>query len=103
MRPSFRITGAAIAAVAYLILSGFNLENAIVPKSEILSGGPPKDGIPALLNPRFIPAEEADVDSDDLVVGVAVNGEARAYPVKILNWHEAVNDEIHQQPILVTY
>ena len=64
---------------------------------------PPKDGIPALLEPRFIPAGEADLDGGDMVVGVTLNGEARAYPVKILNWHEAVNDQIQQQPILVTY
>lgn len=41
-------------------LTGFNLEKSIVPKDEILSGGPPKDGIPALLKPKFIRPDEAE-------------------------------------------
>ena len=44
--------------MATTILAGFTLDNAIVPKEEILSGGPPKDGIPALLKPKFIQADQ---------------------------------------------
>jgi hypothetical protein len=85
-------------------LTAFNLDNAIVPKEEILSGGPPKDGIPALLNPIFIGPSEADfLKPADKVIGVKLGGEARAYPIKILNLHEVVNDTINGIPIAVTF
>lgn len=87
-----------------LMLTAFNIDNAIVPKSEILSGGPPKDGIPAILNPRFVrPGGAEFLKPDDEVIGVQTGGEARAYPIKILNWHEVVNDTINGVPIVVTF
>ncbi len=90
--------------ICFFLLSGFNLDNAIVPKDEILSGGPPKDGIPALLTPTFVPAGTAKFIRDkDQVIGVTINGESKAYPIKILNWHEAVNDTLGGKPIVVTY
>jgi hypothetical protein len=93
-----------LLATAVLFLSGFNLENSIVPKEDILSGGPPKDGIPALLDPQSIPNEKASyLEDSDQVIGVRVNGSARAYPIKILNWHEAVNDVLGGEPIVVTF
>jgi hypothetical protein len=89
---------------AVLLLAAFNLDNAIVPREEILSGGPPKDGIPAILKPEFIGPEQADyINPDDQVIGVKVGDEARAYPIKILNWHEVVNDTINEVPIVVTF
>ncbi len=89
---------------SFLILTGFSLDNAIVPKEEILSGGPPKDGIPAILNPVFIPLDQADfLNPDDQVIGVKIGSETRAYPIKILNWHEVVNDTISGSPIVVTF
>ena len=85
-------------------LTAFNLDNAIVPRDEILSGGPPKDGIPALLNPKFIKAGEAHfLESDDVIIGVALGSQAKAYPIKILNLHEVVNDTINGIPIAVTF
>ncbi|WP_108650566.1 DUF3179 domain-containing protein [Dongshaea marina] len=79
-------------------------ENALVDPNEILSGGPPKDGIPALLKPRFIaPGQARYLKSSDPVVGVTINGQSRAYPIKILNWHEAVNDTLGGEPIVVTF
>lgn len=85
-------------------LTAFNLDKAIVPRDEILSGGPPKDGIPALLNPHFIKAGEAHfLDPDDVIIGVVSGGKAKAYPIKILNWHEVVNDAINGIPIAVTF
>jgi len=85
-------------------LTGFNTGNAIVPEEEILSGGPPKDGIPAILEPEFIPADKADyLKPDDQVIGVVIGNQARAYPIKILNWHEAVNDTVDDQPLVVTF
>jgi hypothetical protein len=86
------------------VLSGFNLDNALVPKDEILSGGVPKDGIPAILEPTFLDPRAADfLVPDDQVIGVNLKGEARAYPIKILNWHEVVNDSIKGTPIMVTF
>lgn len=87
-----------------LLLYGFSLDNAIVPKDAILSGGPPKDGIPALLRPTFIkPEAAAFLDKNDQVIGVTIGNESKAYPIKILNWHEAVNDTLGGKPIVVTF
>ena len=75
-----------------------------VPYSEILSGGPPKDGIPSIENPKFLPVSDIAALSDtDPVIGVTVNGDARAYPLHILTRHEIVNDVIGGVPVAVTY
>ena len=88
----------------FFILTGFSLDNAIVPKDQILSGGPPKDGIPAILKPKFVrPEQAAFLKEGDQVIGVEVNGTAKAYPLKILNWHEVVNDTVNGIPIMVTF
>lgn len=66
----------------------------------------PKDAIPAILHPKFIYAHEADsfLKADDTVLGlVSKKGVAKAYPLKILTKHEAVNDFLGGQPIVVTY
>ena len=88
----------------FLLSTGFNLDNAIVPRNQILAGGPPKDGIPAILKPKFIDPEQADFLKDnDQVIGVVVNDVAKAYPLNILNWHEVVNDTVNGRPIAVTF
>ena len=93
-----------IVILFFGLLTGFNTGNAIVPQGEILSGGPPKDGIPAIVEPRFIPADKAGyLNPDDQVIGVVVGNQARAYPIKILNWHEAVNDTVNNRPLVVTF
>jgi hypothetical protein len=76
-----------------------------VPLSEIVSGGPPKDGIPALDEPRFVSVDEADdwLESNEPVVALVVDGEARAYPLQIVVWHEIVNDELAGVPVAVTF
>lgn len=72
--------------------------------SEILSGGPPKDGIPSIDNPKFVPVTaENDLAPTEPVVGLVIGGEARAYPLRILTWHEIVNDVIGGKPVTVTY
>lgn len=87
-----------------LVLTGFKLDNAIVPQEHILSGGPPKDGIPAILKPQFLQPDKATfLDNADAVIGVRIGGQARAYPINILNWHEIVNDTINGVPIAVTF
>ena len=83
---------------------GFNLDNLQVPRNEILHGGPPKDGIRALTEPANVPVFEAEfINGDHRVVGVVVNDQARAYPIGILNWHEAINDVLGDTPILIVY
>ena len=90
--------------LSFFIITAFNIENAIIPKNEILSGGPPKDGIPAILKPEFIKPEEAGyLNPDDTVIGVDIAGESKVYPIKILNWHEVVNDTVGGVPITVTF
>lgn len=85
-------------------LNGFELEGASVPEAQILRGGPPRDGIPAIDEPKFESVEEADwLAADDRVLGVSLNGVAKAYPIAILNWHEIVNDRIGDRPIVVTF
>jgi hypothetical protein len=92
-----------ILGMAFFLI-GFNLDNAIVPKERILSGGPPKDGIPAILKPNFIRPEQADfISGKEQVIGVTIKGTAKAYPIKILNWHEVVNDTVAGIPIVVTF
>lgn len=72
---------------------------------EILSGGPPKDGIPALTDPQFIRvADEMDIGGREPVIAVEIDGtEPRAYPVRYLTWHEIVNDTVAGVPIAVTF
>lgn len=82
----------------------FDLSNAVIPPNEIHAGGPPKDGIPALTHPTVIRADKANYLNDtDRVVGVTLGDQARAYPIKILNYHEIVNDTLGRIPIAVTY
>lgn len=84
--------------------NGFDLTGALVPAAQIESGGPPRDGIPAIDRPKFVKADEARfLQGDDRVLGVARNGIAKAYPVRILNWHEIVNDSFGAERIAVTF
>lgn len=73
--------------------------------SEIRSGGPPKDGIPALDMPDFLPVTtEQGIKDREPVIAVEVAGEAaRAYPLRYLIWHEIVNDQIGDRPLAITY
>jgi hypothetical protein len=68
----------------------------VVPYDDILSGGPPKDGIPAIDEPTHVGVDEADewLEPQEPVILVEVEGDARAYPIQILTWHEIVNDTI---------
>lgn len=94
----------AFLLIIPLFLTGFSLDNASVPGDDILSGGPPKDGIPALLKPKFVNAADADfLNHQDPVIGVVISGQPKAYPIKILNWHEVVNDTVGDTPIVVTF
>lgn len=76
-----------------------------IPLGEILDGGPGKDGIPSIDEPKFESAHKATsfLNDEDPGIGLIVNGEARFYPYRILVWHEIVNDSIQGTPVLVTY
>ena len=76
--------------------NGFEVRGALVPADQILRGGPLRDGIPAIDDPKFVDAEKARSQYPDGTQGVAVRskGETKAYPISILNWHEIVNDTI---------
>ena len=103
-----RCTLAAIAVLAATAAAeyknGFDLSKALVPPERILHGGPPRDGIPAINNPNFVPIAAVDfLHADDIVIGIKHNGTARAYPTRILIWHEIVNDRIGEHVFAVTY
>ena len=71
---------------------------------EIISGGPPKNGIPALVNPAFTPIDQADLPENEPVITVELLQQPpRAYPLRYLIWHEIVNDKIGTQPVAVTF
>lgn len=71
---------------------------------EILSGGPPKDGIPALDNPIFVRASgKTGIDPTEPVITLEMGGQARAYPIRYLTWHEIVNDTVGGVPVAVTF
>ncbi|MDZ7709652.1 MAG: DUF3179 domain-containing protein [Roseovarius sp.] len=73
--------------------------------SEIMSGGPPKDGIPAIDDPKFVRAgDKRGIKGVEPVITVEIDGaEPRAYPIRYLMWHEIVNDVVGGIPVAVTY
>lgn len=72
--------------------------------SEIMSGGPPRDGIPPIDRPVFVNvADYKELSDRDPVIGLEINGDARAYPLRVLIWHEIVNDVVGGKPVTITY
>jgi len=73
--------------------------------SEIFSGGPPKDGIPAIDRPRFETVEQADawLRPSEPIISFSHDEDTRAYPLQILTWHEIVNDVVGGLPVLVSF
>ena len=92
---------------------GFDLADALVPKDRIVSSGMVADALPSIENPKTISFEELRASPDagrqkllvssDEVIGVDLGGESRAYPLRMLAWHEIVNDTLGGVPIAVTY
>ena len=71
---------------------------------EIFSGGPPKDGIPSIDNPVFAPAsEQPQLGEKEPVITITQGGETKGYPLRVLTWHEIVNDVVGGVPVAVTY
>lgn len=84
--------------------NGFDLSNSIIDENKILSGGPAKDGIPSINHPHFIDAKDVTyLKDDDIIIGLDIQGIQKAYPTRILVWHEIVNDIIGTQNVAVTY
>ena len=76
----------------------------LIPKEEIYYGGPPNDGISSLDAPKFVKADQASfLKGSDRVLALKCNGIAKAYPLRILNWHEIVNDHFGDEGITITY
>lgn len=76
-----------------------------VPLDQIVSGGPPPDGIPSIDSPKFVSIEDGNkfLEDSDKILGFNVNGDIRAYPLQIMVWHEIVNDIVGSIPVAVTY
>ena len=98
---------AALAAVqsAHAGTLRTDLSKALVPLEEIVSGGPPPDGIPAIDRPSFVAPAAADawLTPGEPVLALRIGEDARAYPLRILIWHEIVNDTVGGKPVTVTY
>jgi hypothetical protein len=98
------IAAVLLAGLSVPVSADWDFSGAKIPVDQIQSGGPPRDGIPALLAPEMVPASEAGfLEDDDRVLGLEMDGEARAYPIRILSWHELVNDTVGGRPLLVSW
>jgi Protein of unknown function (DUF3179) len=80
-------------------------EKHIVPLDQIVSGGPPPDGIPSIDSPKFVSVDDGNkfLKDSDKVLGININSDIRVYPLQILVWHEIVNDNVGGIPVAVTY
>ncbi len=86
------------------VKNGFDLRGGVLAVTEIEYGGPPRDGIPALDEPDFVRASSVNyLEPDDRVLGMELNGIVKAYPIRIMDWHEIANDDFNGQPVVVTY
>jgi len=84
--------------------NGFKIDNPSIPKSEIRHGGPGRDGIPSIDNPKFLSASNASYLKDnDRILGVSINGVSKGYPIRIMDYHEIVNDQFNGKPVVITY
>ncbi len=76
----------------------------LIDPAELLSGGPPPDGIPSIDHPEFEQADRVDwLEENEAVLSLTVGGETRAYPLRVMTWHEIVNDVVGGTPVAVTY
>ncbi len=82
-----------------------NFSKSLVRFDELMAGGPPKDGIPAILNPKFeTPGEAAKWLDEKEPLILVINGKSvKGYPLQVLLWHELVNDQINDVPILISF
>lgn len=86
------------------VKNGFDLSDASIPSDKIFDGGPVRDGIPAIDHPKFLKVEDVVfLRPDDRILGMAYQGISKAYPIKILNYHEIVNDQFVAEPVVITF
>jgi len=84
--------------------NGFIIETPLIPRNEIYHGGPPRDGIPSLDQPIFITAiQNQDLSDNERVLALSYQGVHKAYPIRILDYHELVNDRFNGAPVLISY
>lgn len=95
---------ALLAAEEASELNGFALTKLRVPASQIIAGGPPRDGIHSVDAPEFATAGKATwIGGDTDLLAVEIDGQAHAYPIRMLEFHQVVNDELAGKPIVATY
>ncbi len=92
---------------------GFDLSGSLVPRTDLVPSGLPRDGLTVLDEPALLSVDDVErrnregrgkfLLEGDRVVGVVVSGDARAYPLRLLRWHEVVNDTVGGEPVVVTY
>ena len=76
----------------------------LIDLDDLLSGGPPPDGIPSIDDPLFQPVSEVNwLDDNEPVLALTIDGQTKAYPIRIMTWHEIVNDQLAGVPVAVTY
>lgn len=80
-----------------------DFSRTVVDLSEIMSGGPGRDGIPPIDDPQFVAAAEADYNTREPVIAFGLGNDRRAYPLAVLIWHEIVNDTVDGKPVAITY
>lgn len=101
------LLGVGCAEAQTPTLPGFSTDTSkrIIDLDELQAGGPPKDGIPALDEPRFVSASEAAdwLEPQEPVILLRVGDAAKIYPLQILTWHEITNDELGGVPVAVTF
>lgn len=97
-------TETASAPERTIVAGGFDVTERSIELDRMVAGGPSKGGIPAIDDPRFVSATEADfLEDEDLVVGLVHGNASKAYPLRILTWHEIVNDRVGTTAIAVTF
>lgn len=121
MKPIVRVVAVAALAALSLLASSIlahaspatwrsegwtrtDFSRTTIDLAEIISGGPPKDGIPSIDDPAFKSVDRVeDLAPQEPVIGLEINGDARAYPLRLLIWHEIANDVVGGVPVAVTY
>ena len=101
------VTSEALAAPDRWRLEGWSrtdFSKSAIDFASILSGGPPKDGIPSIDEPKFVAiGGDVALAATEPVIALEIAGDARAYPLSVLTWHEIVNDTVGGKPVTVTY
>ncbi|MDZ7755548.1 DUF3179 domain-containing protein [Rhodohalobacter sp.] len=82
-----------------------DLSKKSIDLKSLVSGGPPKDGIPSINKPEFVQFDDADswINNEEPVIAFQYEGISRAYPLQIMIWHEIVNDRFDDTPVLITF